>query len=669
MTDPDRSRERVAFHGTRLERFTAQAMKRAETTARVEENRHMSEERQTLSGARSPARNARVGARQLSLRSALFLLLGGAVIGGVVPAGVLLDRRVASELERRTRDDLARAPRVLADRSAARADAMMMHAKELASSPALVSALARGDHAAAEGTARASAAGFGEAPVLIDGGEQSRLGPPATPALLAATRRGEMPTAITAADGGIWRIALSPVKLNGRWIGAAGVASPFGEAEAGLLSGLTRAIVTIVRADGRVVATTGSDALAQALARAPRTADTVATVTTGGRRYFASSAPLGAGGAAGAVVFARDRREELALLPQLRRIAAASALAALALALTVGAIVARWIARPVEALALAADRVASGHFASPIPASAVREVSKVGRAFEAMRRALTARLGDLETANRALAERQQRMAALQAELMQRERVTATGRLLGSLAHEIRNPVANVRNCLEVVRRRLGADRVDSDDAHTRQFVDLAIDELLRMHELAEQMLDLNRPRDPESTYCDAAAVGRSVATLAAAGPDDDVTVAVSGAPHLRVPLSPDRLTQVLLNLVQNAREAGASRIEVRLHDLTDGPVVEVEDDGPGIPPELLPRIFDPFYTTKGDVNGAGLGLFVAEGIVRAAGGRITVCGRVDGQRGACFRLEFPAAAPGADGTAVVGSEASNAGGAQRAELG
>jgi signal transduction histidine kinase len=399
-----------------------------------------------------------------------------------------------------------------------------------------------------------------------------------------------------------------------------------------------------VSAEGRVVATTGSDTLARALARAPRPRDGVTTVTAGGRAYLASWAPLGAGSSAGAVVFARARAEELALLPQLRRVAAASALAALGLALVVGAIVARWIARPVEALALAADQVASGRFAAPIHASAVREVNKVGRAFEAMRRALAARLDDLEAANRALAERQHRMVALQAELMQRERVAATGRLLGSLAHEIRNPVANVRNCLEVVRRRLGAVPDDPASAQTRQFVDLAIDELLRMHELAEQMLDLNRPRDPALADCEAADVARSVAALAAAGPDDDVAITVSGTPHVRVPLSPDRLTQILLNLVQNAREAGASRIEIRLDEVPDGVVVEVEDDGPGIPPELIPRIFDPFYTTKGGVSGAGLGLFVAEGIVRTAGGRIIAGGRADGRRGACFRLEFPAGA-------------------------
>src|SRR5918992_4997300 len=158
----------------------------------------MDDVRQTLPDTRPSTGRARFGAPQLSFQTALFLLLGGAVIGGVVPAGLLLNQRVAAELERRTRDDLARAPKVLADRSAARADAMMMHAKDLAASRALIDALVRSDYAAAEATARASAATFGEAAVLIDRDERRRLGPSATPSLLAATRRGEMPTAITA---------------------------------------------------------------------------------------------------------------------------------------------------------------------------------------------------------------------------------------------------------------------------------------------------------------------------------------------------------------------------------------------------------------------------------------------------------------------------------------
>jgi two-component system C4-dicarboxylate transport sensor histidine kinase DctB len=71
-------------------------------------------------------------------------------------------------------------------------------------------------------------------------------------------------------------------------------------------------------------------------------------------------------------------------------------------------------------------------------------------------------------------------------------------------------------------------------------------------------------------------------------------------------------------------------------------MVDVADDGPGIPADVLPRIFDPFFTTKGAVHGVGLGLFVAEGLVRTAGGRLTATNRAAG--GAQFHLELPAAA-------------------------
>ena len=81
--------------------------------------------------------------------------------------------------------------------------------------------------------------------------------------------------------------------------------------------------------------------------------------------------------------------------------------------------------------------------------------------------------------------------------MQRDRLGAAGRLVAQLAHEIRNPIASLRNCLELIRRRV------DDDPEAREFADLAIDELLRMHELAEQMLDLNRPRDPGAQRCSA----------------------------------------------------------------------------------------------------------------------------------------------------------------------
>jgi signal transduction histidine kinase len=231
----------------------------------------------------------------------------------------------------------------------------------------------------------------------------------------------------------------------------------------------------------------------------------------------------------------------------------------------------------------------------------------------------------------------------------------SGRLVAELSHEIRNPIANVRNCLEIIRRRV------EHDPEGREFTDLAIDELLRMHELAEQMLDLNRPRDPTMRASRAASVAREVATLVSAGQAKDasaVTVVATGDPLAAI--APDALKQVLLNLVRNAREAfsehqqaGTSRygerIEIAVREDSGTVRIDVSDNGPGVPAEVLPRIFDPFFTTKGDVQGIGLGLFVAEGLIRTVGGRLTA-ENIPADGGARFRIELRQAG----GTAVDG---------------
>jgi two-component system C4-dicarboxylate transport sensor histidine kinase DctB len=106
---------------------------------------------------------------------------------------------------------------------------------------------------------------------------------------------------------------------------------------------------------------------------------------------------------------------------------------------------------------------------------------------------------------------------------------------------------------------------------------------------------------------------------------------------------PFQLEQVLLNLVSNAHEAlrGTRRGTIVIAGVVDRgqAVIEVRDNGPGIPDEVLPRIFEPFYTTKPD--GTGLGLAISAGIVRDSGGELTAANRPEG--GAVFRLTLPVA--------------------------
>jgi signal transduction histidine kinase len=589
----------------------------------------------------------------VSLQRTLLLLIVTALLAGIVPAGVVIDRRLAREVEARAHDDLAQAPRLLADRNMALAEAMLMHAKEVARAPGLADAMARGDRAVATRIAEAARGGFGDAAVVASAAGERWAGPSPGAALVAAARRGEMPVSVVSDDGALYSVTVAGVTRGGVWLGVAGVSMALDRPAAGILAALTRSDVLILGAGGALTAATTGDTVATVIARyatrAPRDGE-VREVVHGAQRYLVVAAALGD---VATMVFVRDLTRDLAVLPAFRRVVVLSGGGALLLALVLGTAAAHRLARPVGALADAADRLAAGDVGAPLMGSSIREIARLSDAFDAMRRALAARLAEVTGANRELADRQARLEAVQSELLQRERLAVSSRLVAELSHEIRNPIANLRNCLEIVRRRV------DDDPQAREFADLAIDELLRMHELAEQLLDLNRPRDPAVRTCDVRAVVREVVVLVTAGLPTGVLALNVDAPAGPVPraaIAPDALKQVLLNLVQNAREALTERAPAGPSDARPAPgrvtiavradaakvMVDVADDGPGIPADVLPRIFDPFFTTKGAVHGVGLGLFVAEGLVRTAGGRLTATNRAAG--GAQFHLELPAAA-------------------------
>lgn len=603
----------------------------------------------------APAALPTVRSSDVSLQRALLLLVTIALIAGIVPAGIVIDRRLAREIESRARADLAQAPRLLASYNMATAEGLRMHARDVARAPAVLAAMRRGNQPAAVRAADEARAGFGDQVVLVTATGRPWSGPHPGAQLLAATRLGETPVSVVSDSGTLHSIALAPVTQDGRWLGAAGVTTALGRPAAGILAALTRSDVLILAERGSVTAATTSDTIARAIATLAGSSlrgGLVREVAAGGNRYLAAAAPLGD---VATVVFVRDLTRDLAVLPNFRRVIALSGAGALLLGMLLGTVAALQIARPVQSLADAADRLAAGDSAEPLMPSSIREVRRLSHAFDAMRDALAARIREATAANHELADRQARLATAQSEILHRERLAVSGRLVAELSHEIRNPIANVRNCLEIIRRRV------EHDTEGRDFTDLAIDELLRMHELAEQMLDLNRPRDPMMRASHAASVAREVATLVSVGRADDecaVTVAATGDPLATI--APDALKQVLLNLVRNAREAvsehrqaratrDGERIEIAVREDGGTVRIDVSDNGPGIPAEVLPRIFDPFFTTKGDVQGVGLGLFVAEGLIRTVGGRLTA-ENVSADGGARFRIELRKAR----GTAVDG---------------
>ena len=596
--------------------------------------------------------------RSLTLQRALLGTIALALLAGIVPAWTMLDRRIAATLEDRARDNLASTPRILSDRQGSSGDAMMMHAKEFSHLGAMAVALSQGNRDAARRLAESARAALGGEPAVFGPTGTSWFGATsdsAVAALIAMTQQGKMPVATVSDGAALHDVALAPVQFEGRWVGAVGLSIALDAQQAAAIAGVTQSDVILASGQPwRVASTTLDSALARDIVaalgtRRPVAPDTVVReLSIGERRLIVVTAPLR--NTAGRVVLVRDLTAELSVLPQLRWIAFASAAGALLVALLIGFVIAARITRPVGGVARAADALALGDFDEQLPTRSglsIREVDRVETAFATMRAALAARLAELADANGALADRNARLSALQADLVQRERLAATGRLVAQLAHEIRNPVANLRNCLELIRRRV------THDSEALEFTDLAIDELLRMHELAEQLLDLNRPRPVGAANCRPAAVAREVAALLMAGVSPDVAQVTCSVERgadgaVMAAIDPDVLKQVLLNLAQNGREAVGERtgtVLMHVAVLSAQVRITVSDDGDGIAPDVLPRIFDPFFTTKREMRGVGLGLFIAEGLVRAAGGTLTAVSRIDdgelAKRGASFQIVLP----------------------------
>ena len=221
------------------------------------------------------------------------------------------------------------------------------------------------------------------------------------------------------------------------------------------------------------------------------------------------------------------------------------------------------------------------------------------------------------------------------QLKRADRLSAIGQLSAGLAHEIRNPLASIEGAIDIL------ERDPSSEEKRQEFFGIMKKECQRLKRLLTNLLDFAKPRLPRIQSVGINQVVASVASLA--GPVAErcgITVHTAIPADLpAVECDPEQLQQVILNLALNAVQAMSEggRVTLAAWKQDSQIVVQVKDEGRGIPPEDLDKVFDPFYTTK--ERGTGLGLSVAHQIVNQHGGAITV--EANSDRGMTFAVHLP----------------------------
>lgn len=238
---------------------------------------------------------------------------------------------------------------------------------------------------------------------------------------------------------------------------------------------------------------------------------------------------------------------------------------------------------------------------------------------------------------------------MEAQLSQSEKLSSIGLLAAGVAHEVNTPLAVISSYAQMLGKQLRAD--EASQARLQPVLDKIIQQTFRASEIANGLLNFSRMGSVDFSRTDVNAVVRDTVLLL----EHQMR---SGGVALTTELADDlppimgnrgKLQQVLVNLVLNAKDAlqdkGSGQVKILTRRNDVGAEIYVEDNGGGMPPEVIARIYDPFFTTKanpkeGQRKGTGLGLSVTYGIVQEHAGVIEVNSTVG--EGTIFRLEFPA---------------------------
>jgi C4-dicarboxylate-specific signal transduction histidine kinase len=303
----------------------------------------------------------------------------------------------------------------------------------------------------------------------------------------------------------------------------------------------------------------------------------------------------------------------------------------------------RRLANSLTHLETAAQRIGAGDFTPverrPMP---TREFAELQDAFDVMLRRFNDSRSALDGQMAEERHMREELQSLQRQVIRQERLAAVGQLVSGVAHEINNPLQAILGFAELLQMQ--ADVPESVKGDLR----LIQKESARACNIIRNLAMFARQQPGEAAPLRLAEVISSVAELRQRRLESEqIELRIEDRSTLYVSAVITELQQVLLNFVVNAEQAILAsgrfpgRITIRARDIDGRVLLEVEDTGPGIPPDNEAKLFQPFFTTKPVGQGTGLGLSISYGIIDSLGGRIGYRGASAG--GAVFYFELPAA--------------------------
>ncbi len=305
---------------------------------------------------------------------------------------------------------------------------------------------------------------------------------------------------------------------------------------------------------------------------------------------------------------------------------------------------------PIRKLIAGTQAISDMELDKPIDIGTEGELGDLATSFNIMQQRLKIAVDELNEFSRSLEqkveERSQQLYLAQQKLIQSDRLASLGQLSASVAHEINNPISGVLNFSMLMQRLLTDEGIPPERiADFRKYLRIVSEETARVGRIVSDLLSFSRRSKPLRTDTDMNAIVINTISLITHKLElANVRLVTRLGENLpKVQCDGPQMQQVVINLVMNASEAvqhgGLVQVRTRMAQERGAVLLEVEDSGTGIPKENLSRIFDPFFSTKEEGKGVGLGLAVVYGIVDAHDGTIEVQSRVG--QGTTFTVSLP----------------------------